>query len=170
MDGPLCSCPSSTWAPGMRSRSSRLCLREESVTKPRTALWLTGRSRFTMQSYCKYRTALSEKKKQTEYLPCCEKPFTLLHMSCPVSLPPWRSNGKINSIEGVAKVRNASQPAILDVSFFKGKYTKEPLCLTFIIQHKSFSYTSTSVSRCSRCSLLGPLHRLPLVLSGLLLL
>ncbi|KAM8731595.1 apolipoprotein D-like [Acanthopagrus schlegelii] len=30
------------------------------------------------------------------------------------------SNGKINSIEGVAKVRNASQPAILDVSFFKG--------------------------------------------------
>ncbi|XP_030254595.1 apolipoprotein D-like [Sparus aurata] len=30
------------------------------------------------------------------------------------------SNGKINSIEGVAKVKNSSQPAILDVSFFKG--------------------------------------------------
>ncbi|XP_039983124.1 apolipoprotein D-like [Xiphias gladius] len=30
------------------------------------------------------------------------------------------SNGKINSIEGVAKVKNASQPAILGVSFFKG--------------------------------------------------
>uniref|UniRef100_A0A671XWS9 Apolipoprotein D n=1 Tax=Sparus aurata TaxID=8175 RepID=A0A671XWS9_SPAAU len=31
-----------------------------------------------------------------------------------------QSNGKINSIEGVAKVKNSSQPAILDVSFFKG--------------------------------------------------
>ncbi|XP_063768491.1 gamma-glutamyl hydrolase-like isoform X2 [Eleginops maclovinus] len=30
------------------------------------------------------------------------------------------SNGKINSIEGVAKVKNSTQPAILDVSFFKG--------------------------------------------------
>ncbi|XP_041670425.1 apolipoprotein D-like [Cheilinus undulatus] len=30
------------------------------------------------------------------------------------------SNGKINSIEGVAQVKNSSQPAILDVSFFKG--------------------------------------------------
>ncbi|KAM9337149.1 apolipoprotein D-like [Symphorus nematophorus] len=30
------------------------------------------------------------------------------------------SNGKINSIEGVAEVKNSSQPAILDVSFFKG--------------------------------------------------
>ncbi|XP_051267280.1 apolipoprotein D-like [Dicentrarchus labrax] len=30
------------------------------------------------------------------------------------------SNGKINSIEGVAKVKNSSQPAILDVGFFKG--------------------------------------------------
>ncbi|XP_022064132.2 apolipoprotein D-like [Acanthochromis polyacanthus] len=30
------------------------------------------------------------------------------------------SNGKINSIEGVAKIKNASQPAILGVSFFKG--------------------------------------------------
>ncbi|XP_070709228.1 apolipoprotein D-like [Pempheris klunzingeri] len=30
------------------------------------------------------------------------------------------SNGKINSIEGVAKVKNSSQPAILGVSFFKG--------------------------------------------------
>nr|QCP69315.1 apolipoprotein Dd.1 [Lateolabrax maculatus] len=29
-------------------------------------------------------------------------------------------NGKINSIEGVAKVKNSSQPAILGVSFFKG--------------------------------------------------
>uniref|UniRef100_A0A8C9Y163 Apolipoprotein D n=1 Tax=Sander lucioperca TaxID=283035 RepID=A0A8C9Y163_SANLU len=29
-------------------------------------------------------------------------------------------NGKINSIEGVAKVKNSSQPAILTVSFFKG--------------------------------------------------
>ncbi|XP_039645804.1 apolipoprotein D-like isoform X3 [Perca fluviatilis] len=29
-------------------------------------------------------------------------------------------NGKINSIEGVAKVKNSSQPAILAVSFFKG--------------------------------------------------
>lgn len=36
--------------------------------------------------------------------------------------------------------------------------------------HKSFSYTSASVSRCSRCSLLGPLHWLPLILSGVLLL
>uniref|UniRef100_UPI0037E96D8A apolipoprotein D-like n=1 Tax=Semicossyphus pulcher TaxID=241346 RepID=UPI0037E96D8A len=30
------------------------------------------------------------------------------------------SNGKISSIEGVATVKNSSQPAILDVSFFKG--------------------------------------------------
>lgn len=30
------------------------------------------------------------------------------------------SNGKINSIEGVAKVKDPSQPAILDVGFFKG--------------------------------------------------
>ncbi|XP_038587905.1 apolipoprotein D-like [Micropterus salmoides] len=30
------------------------------------------------------------------------------------------SNGKINSIEGVAKVQNSTQPAILGVSFFKG--------------------------------------------------
>ncbi|XP_040921321.1 apolipoprotein D-like [Toxotes jaculatrix] len=30
------------------------------------------------------------------------------------------SNGKINSIEGVAKVKDPSQPAILGVSFFKG--------------------------------------------------
>ncbi|XP_074478297.1 apolipoprotein D-like [Sebastes fasciatus] len=30
------------------------------------------------------------------------------------------SNGKINSIEGVARVKNSSQPAILGVSFFKG--------------------------------------------------
>ncbi|XP_060920317.1 apolipoprotein D-like [Labrus mixtus] len=29
-------------------------------------------------------------------------------------------NGKISSIEGVAKVKNSSQPAILDVSFFRG--------------------------------------------------
>ncbi|KAM6971003.1 apolipoprotein D-like [Tautogolabrus adspersus] len=29
-------------------------------------------------------------------------------------------NGKISSIEGVAKVKNSSQPAILDVSFFIG--------------------------------------------------
>uniref|UniRef100_A0A8D0CUQ8 Apolipoprotein D n=1 Tax=Sander lucioperca TaxID=283035 RepID=A0A8D0CUQ8_SANLU len=35
-------------------------------------------------------------------------------------------NGKINSIEGVAKVKNSSQPAILTVSFFKGKYTVIP--------------------------------------------
>uniref|UniRef100_A0A3B5AX71 Apolipoprotein D n=1 Tax=Stegastes partitus TaxID=144197 RepID=A0A3B5AX71_9TELE len=30
------------------------------------------------------------------------------------------SNGKINSIQGVGKVENASQPAILSVGFFKG--------------------------------------------------
>lgn len=30
------------------------------------------------------------------------------------------ANGKINSIQGVATVRNSSQPAILDVGFFKG--------------------------------------------------
>ncbi|XP_056290340.1 gamma-glutamyl hydrolase-like isoform X2 [Pseudoliparis swirei] len=30
------------------------------------------------------------------------------------------SNGKRNTIEGVARVKNSSQPAILDVSFFKG--------------------------------------------------
>ncbi|XP_076014130.1 uncharacterized protein LOC143006749 isoform X1 [Genypterus blacodes] len=30
------------------------------------------------------------------------------------------SNGKINSIEGVAKVKDPSQPAILEVGFFKG--------------------------------------------------
>nr|XP_046227387.1 apolipoprotein D-like [Scatophagus argus] len=30
------------------------------------------------------------------------------------------SNGKINSIEGIAKVKDSSQPAILGVSFFKG--------------------------------------------------
>ncbi|CAK6968605.1 apolipoprotein D-like [Scomber scombrus] len=30
------------------------------------------------------------------------------------------SNGKINSIEGVARVKDPSQPAILGVSFFKG--------------------------------------------------
>ncbi|XP_065804887.1 apolipoprotein D-like isoform X1 [Labrus bergylta] len=30
------------------------------------------------------------------------------------------ANGKISSIEGVAKVKNSSQPAILDVSFFRG--------------------------------------------------
>ncbi|KAM3838345.1 apolipoprotein D-like [Diretmus argenteus] len=30
------------------------------------------------------------------------------------------SNGQVNSIEGVAKVKDPSEPAILDVSFFKG--------------------------------------------------
>ncbi|XP_042366803.1 apolipoprotein D-like [Plectropomus leopardus] len=30
------------------------------------------------------------------------------------------SDGKINSIKGVASIKNSSQPAILDVSFFKG--------------------------------------------------
>ncbi|CAJ1081661.1 apolipoprotein D-like isoform X3 [Xyrichtys novacula] len=30
------------------------------------------------------------------------------------------ANGKISSIEGVAKVKNSSEPAILDVGFFKG--------------------------------------------------
>lgn len=43
--------------------------------------------------------------------------------------PLHRSNGKINSIEGVAKVQNSTQPAILGVSFFKGNYTADVLFL-----------------------------------------
>ncbi|XP_034061959.1 gamma-glutamyl hydrolase-like isoform X3 [Gymnodraco acuticeps] len=37
------------------------------------------------------------------------------------------SNGKMNSIEGVAKVKNSTQPAILDVSFFKAKINERPI-------------------------------------------
>uniref|UniRef100_A0A8C9XXF2 Apolipoprotein D n=1 Tax=Sander lucioperca TaxID=283035 RepID=A0A8C9XXF2_SANLU len=44
-------------------------------------------------------------------------------LNCPVVFVKTMPNGKINSIEGVAKVKNSSQPAILTVSFFKGKYT-----------------------------------------------
>lgn len=31
------------------------------------------------------------------------------------------SDGTVNSIQGVAKVKDPSQPAVLSVSFFKGK-------------------------------------------------
>lgn len=34
-----------------------------------------------------------------------------------------RFNGRINSVEGVAKIKDPSQPAILAVSFFKGIYS-----------------------------------------------
>ncbi|KAJ4925097.1 hypothetical protein JOQ06_017835 [Pogonophryne albipinna] len=53
------------------------------------------------------------------------------------------SNGKINSIEGVAKVKNSTQPAILDVSFFKGVPDSPYWVLSTDYQSYSLVYSCT---------------------------
>uniref|UniRef100_A0A668AW53 Apolipoprotein D n=1 Tax=Myripristis murdjan TaxID=586833 RepID=A0A668AW53_9TELE len=51
---------------------------------------------------------------------CIQATYTLLRDGTVSVRNAELSNGKINSIEGVARVKNSSLPAILDVSFFKG--------------------------------------------------
>ncbi|KAK5878000.1 hypothetical protein CesoFtcFv8_025453 [Champsocephalus esox] len=53
------------------------------------------------------------------------------------------SNGKMNSIEGVAKVKNSTQPAILDVSFFKGVPDSPYWVLSTDYQSYSLVYSCT---------------------------
>lgn len=57
---------------------------------------------------------------ETTTLPCKGINIDWCHPMC--SCLNYRSDGTVNSIEGVAKVKEPSQPAVLSVSFFKGTF------------------------------------------------
>lgn len=125
----LCSSSSSIWAPGMKWRSSQRCLRRENASKLLTISSLTGRSVFVMRSCCKDSPALAAIGSWTAGL----LSYFVLLSSCL-----YRPNGKINSIEGVAEVKDPSQPAILSVSLSKGERSGDVfgrVCFTIIMQY-----------------------------------
>lgn len=69
--------------------------------------------------------------------------LTVSIISCPFLSPSlYRPNGKINSMYGVAEVKDPSQPALLSLSLSRGEHTGdviEQACFTITIQYRASS-------------------------------